>query len=336
MKYKKVTITDIAKECNVSAVTVSNALRYKDNLVSEEKKREIFDVASRMGYLSKFSTNKVLVLIIDNSNVIENTKIFKEMKQGIEESCLLHKYTAYFHHTNPNDLEIIINRFCLRRLYDGVIVVGLHAFPEVDIQLLHQSQIPVVILDAANSDQQFDYIVMNNEDSTYELTNYLISKGHRHIGFITIDETWNNMKLRKDGYKRALQENHLTYDPMYDLRLNFDSNVSEYLMKRLQELKKYSKGIPSAYVAAEDMYAIELLEVTKKLNLHIDVTGYDDIEIAKTYSPTLTTVKVNNVAMGKAAVARIVEKRLDPKSPCQKIQVSNTIIYRESTNLKNK
>lgn len=62
----------------------------------------------------------------------------------------------------------------------------------------------------------------------------------------------------------------------------------------------------------------------------VSVVGFDDLPFCAISNPPLTTIKVYNREMGRAAVRRLVEMAKHGADYCTKIQVRSSFVERES------
>ena len=207
----KIKISDIAKKAGVSDGTVSNALNNRKG-ISNEKREYILQIAREMGYFRKNSDqDKLIRLLIVNkqAHVVGDTPFFSELIRGIETECSGQGFELVINHV---DAEILKNR----RLEDilktdqtsGILLLG----TEMEVQDLNYFRnicIPLVILDTAFRDTNFDYVAINNVDGTYEIVEHLIKNGHTSIGIINSSHQINNFRERKNGYVHALNDNNL-------------------------------------------------------------------------------------------------------------------------------
>ena len=107
---------------------------------------------------------------------------------------------------------------------------------------------------------------MNLLNAAKYMTEYLIGKGHKNIGFIGVYEEDRSVGLeRENGYIAALKENDLEVD-MENLKLGDFSYESGYeLTKKL--IKK--KNIPTAIFAVTDNLAIATIDCLKDNGLNV-------------------------------------------------------------------
>jgi LacI family transcriptional regulator len=93
---------------------------------------------------------------------------------------------------------------------------------------------------------------------------------------------------------------------------------------------------PDAIVAANDLIAIGVLDVTRARGLRVPedvaLTGYDDIDAASLVSPPLTTIANPAREIGRAC-ARLLLERLDGDvtEVTRAVALSNRLVVRDST-----
>ncbi|MES2464720.1 MAG: substrate-binding domain-containing protein, partial [Armatimonadota bacterium] len=102
-----------------------------------------------------------------------------------------------------------------------------------------------------------------------------------------------------------------------------------------------SENPPTALVAANDSSAAfaqwKLRGAGIRVPDEVSLVGFDDIPLAATTDPPLTTVRVDREAMGRAAVRRLVtllkssENNTEALLPPGQYKLPVTLIEREST-----
>ena len=92
--------------------------------------------------------------------------------------------------------------------------------------------------------------------------------------------------------------------------------------------------LPTAFFADNDRIAAgcctTLLKYGYRIPDNISIIGFDDSSISEVLNPPLTTIKVYNREMGRAAVRRLVEMAKHGADYCTKIQVRSSFVERES------
>jgi DNA-binding LacI/PurR family transcriptional regulator len=147
---------------------------------------------------------------------------------------------------------------------------------------------------------------------------YLLSLGHRNIGFISSPTTVTSRQDRLLGYRKALEKARIPYDKrrvlVYEgeedecLDVTYEFQVGLALGKRLLE----DNPETTAIFAANDMIAIGAIKAIQALGLSVpddvSVIGFDDVPIAQMCIPPLTTLAQPKYEIGKAATEMLITR----------------------------
>ena len=138
-------------------------------------------------------------------------------------------------------------------------------------------------------------------------------------------------KAQLDGYKAALDEHDIPFDP--DLVREGDFSTAGGYLQGLSLLKNSAKR-PTAIFAGSDLQSMGVYEAARTLDLKIpeqlSVIGFDDVQTAAYMDPALTTVRQPLQDMAAAAVRMIIDK--SHGRPIQNRSIyPTTLIVRDST-----
>ena len=186
---KNVTMKDIAKELNVSSVTVSKALNDKEG-VGEELKQKIKDLAKEMGYRMNTMAKSMKEGLSYNVGIIIAEKFagdvqsfylmfYQKISKLLEENGY---YGVLQILTQEDEANLVLPRIYHENRVDGFIVLG--QLSKNYVKVLQDKEVPNVFLDFYYKDLSMDSIVTDNFYGAYELTNYLMASGHSKIAFV--------------------------------------------------------------------------------------------------------------------------------------------------------
>lgn len=217
-----ITAKELAQRLHLSAATVSMVLNRRPG-ISDETRDLVLSEAKRCGYdFSKIKTpppgTVYLVVYKKHGEVVGDTPFFFQVIEGIETTCRDTGYRLqlfYFNEVAPaaEQIELINNSGC-----SGVILLGTEMFLE-DYRPFQSLHVPLVVLDSYYDELPFTTVLINNARGAFLATNYLVSEGHRNIGYLQSARAISNFEERADGFFRALRQNEIKKNMSYVFRV---------------------------------------------------------------------------------------------------------------------
>ena len=330
------TIKDVAKHAGVAVSTVSLVVNNKENVAESTRQkiqRAIEDLKyhprrSARGLVMRKSGNIGFILTDDHFSVAEPfyTKIFL----GTEVEARKYDYYILLTTLERRNTKNIVPRFLLERNVDGVIFAGSVPFKIIDY--VKNTSLPFIFVDYLPSNGRYSSILIDNINGAFQATDYLIKSGHQQIVFIGGGMGHPSLKDRYEGYKKALSAANIPFseklvycdEPYPGIREGYDA--AQRLLSRGSKF--------TALFAANDALAIGAIRCFRDFNLRIPedvaIVGFDDVEIANTAHPTLTTMHVPKEEMGAIALRRIVEMIDKKDASFSKTVVPVKLVLRES------
>ena len=313
-----VTVKDIAEKCGVSTATVSKALNgYGD--ISEKTAERIRKMAEEMHYtpnvaarqLKTNASHTIGVLFEDDTNVGLTHEFFAAILNAAKVQAEKDGYDILFISRNIAGRRASFLEHARYRSCDGVLIANLN-YSNEDVRKLIYSEIPTVTIDYTYNDHSS--VLSANVEGEYELTKYVISRGHRKIAFVHGENT-SVTKKRLIGFYRALTEAGITVPDRYIVESRYHD--LESCRTATQSLLALPDR-PTCILYSDDYSYIggrgALTEAGLSVPDDISVVGYDGIEMAKTLYPPLTTFAQDTEAMGKRAIQKLIEIIENPKT----------------------
>lgn len=329
---KKVTVYTIAKEAGVSVSTVSNILNHKTGNYSSETERTVKVIASKLGYQFKTKKIKLITPVLENFNPDEN-RFHVEMRNGIREVCKQYKFHLQELYIPFNYFAGQINEILEKDDCDGILLVG-SILKKEQIDLMHISKKPYVLIDNGLSGQEHNSVSINNESTAFALTELLINNHHTNIGFVGANSDIQNYLERENGFRQAMNYYQLERKRIYDIPATQAGEIDEKKLEtHLQKLIK-TKNPPTAYCAANDYCAYILIKTCDRLGIKMSVTGFDNISLLEPYDDYLTTATIHSDQLGIVAIERLLQLIDNSTQTSTKILVSTEILLKNSV-LKN-
>ena len=180
---KTVSMQDIADELGISKVTVSKALNGKDG-VGEELKQKIFQSAQEHGYIlpdyGQRRAKKVGIVMSDRFNSGDAGKFYMGMYEKIIAELRKVMCASMMITPTRESLQSDLDMLERKGTVDGLILLGILDRKVRDA--VDTIPLPKVYVDVYDVTHKSDSVVTENIYSAYELTDYLIQKGHKDIG----------------------------------------------------------------------------------------------------------------------------------------------------------
>lgn len=328
-----VTVKDIAKMAGVSHTTVLKALNDKPK-ISIELKEKIKKLAEENNYVINANArslalqkNKVIGLVITDISI----PLFAEMTKAIEEVARESGYNVIVS-CSENDAkkenEAIVSMQELR--VAGIIITPSYKGNEF-IKSLNKSKVPFIVLGKLEGTDS-DYITFDDRTATYKAAKYLTEIGHRKIACLVngnIDT--NPFKYWVEGYKKALDEAGLEFNPEYviDCGTTPDSGY-----RSARELSLRSDR-PTAIINFSDTNVMGVTRGLKDNGVRVpqdmSLVVLQDDDIFKYSSPSLTSVSFPVYELGRLSAECLLKKIVQKKSDIKKVMLPVELIIREST-----
>lgn len=328
-------MADLARIAGVSTSTVSRALA-DSPLVNDRTKERIRALAKQKNYrlntmarnfrLKEALTLGVVIPAAEEADWRMSDPFFLELLGGIADAVNERGHHLLLSKMSAQSADWI-EAFVETHTTDGLILIGQGMQHERidEIASLYGS---VVVWGARVSPEQ-SYITVgsDNELGGYLATRHLIDQGRRRIAFIG-NTALPEAKLRFDGYRRALAEAGLDFDPALEQtpanRRDAGYEAARELLARVE---------PDAIFAFSDMFAIGAIRVLREAGLavprDVSVVGYDDLEIAAYYHPSITSIHQDRHDGGRLLVERLLARIAG--EPSESVTLDTRIIVRESS-----
>jgi DNA-binding LacI/PurR family transcriptional regulator len=332
------TSLDIAELAGVSQSTVSRALR-GNPMVSKKTRQRILDIARQLDYtvdknasnLRSQQTHTLALLFFedptsDDSNI---NPFFLSMQSWITRVCsergydLLVSFQSMSRNWHAD--------YTGSRKADGLILLGYGDFLAYrgKLDALGQSGARFVRWGSLLPDRFGISIGSDNLQGGRMVCEHMVAQGRRRIAFLGAPEHSPEVLERYRGYEAALQAAGVALDPA--LRIDAVTNEQsghDAVLALLDRGQQFD-----AVFAASDLIAIGAMRALKNRGLGIPedvaVAGFDDIAMASSVSPPLTTVAQDTRRAGRLLVEALIN--LIEGKPVQSRRLPTHLVVRESS-----
>jgi len=306
-----VTMWDIARRAGVSVTTVSRALNDKPD-ISKQTKARILAIAEELNYainvhaqaLASGDSKTLGLIVADSAN-----PFYAKITRGVEDTARAHGYGVILCNTSEDsEREIGAHQMLREKRVDGMLITSILTGLD-PLRRLEQESVPFVLLNRYLEGIDADCVLNDNRQGAYEATAHLCALGHRRIIHLTGPQQISSVRERLAGYREALEEHDIPFDPQLVLRCDLKLEGGYQLAKAA--IPTLSPR-PTAVFAYSDLLAIGVLKALRELGLRVPqdiaLVGYDDIEFAPFVEPPLTTVAQYAYEIGQKGTEILLEK----------------------------
>ena len=321
------TVAEVAVAAGVGKATAARTLGNYGS-VSPTARARVLAAAEKLRYrpnslarsMTTGITHTLGVIVADISN-----PFFAGVIRGIADACNASDYTAIVLST---DEKLAAERSAIGVLMDkqvdGIILSSAAVRPdEIDhITEAIGRGIPVVLLDRTVKGLNLDAVVIDNRESARDAVRYVISKGHRLIGFVwgptsterhmTRDQIvaaadrslWSEAE-RLRGYLDALDEAGIEFNGQFISHCPHNESDVTGAVAYMLELPDR----PTALLATETDAMVGALRAIRQHGLSypgdISLIGFDDSSWANVMDPPLSMIAQPMLQLGKDAAQRV-------------------------------
>ncbi len=331
--FKRVSQQDIAREANVSRVTVSLVLAGKDQ-TSEATRKRVLEVAARLRYrpnllvqgMQSGRTGAVGLIMPPSMH------FHGQIARGIHDELVKNDYVPIQLWTNSSPegkaTELAqIHRLVDRRV-DGVIIFPADAsVPDVHYREIWERNIPLVTVDRETTTHA-DHVGTDEELGGQLVAEHLLKLGHKRFAHLTYPNRPGSVSRRRDAFLKLVK------------KAGGECKVYEGEQKdfsRLaRELLEHSPR-PTAVFAATDLIAMKIYAAAAECGLeipgHISVMGYADFPFSEDLVPPLSTVRQDPYQIGTVAAKVLLDRVLNRESSMapRKCLIKPEVVIRKST-----
>lgn len=309
---KELTIYDLAKRLNVSGSTVSRALS-NHYAVSKKTRKKVMELAEELGYRKNNFATQLRNQKTHTIGVIAhelNSPFISSVLSGIEKVATEAQYQIIIGHSDESNAKEIANAgnfFCKR--VDGLIASL--AFDTVSLSHYDpfvEKGVPLVFFDRVELDSPGVKVVIDNKAAGYNATKHLIEQGCKRIMHVTGDLSKNVYSDRLAGFKNALWEHDLFFEPKHLLVTNLSEQAGVEVAQQILRMETKPDGlfIISDFCASVCMQYLKANGI--RIPEDIAIVGFNNDVISRIVEPQLTTVNYRGREMGEIVAQNLISQ----------------------------
>ncbi len=299
-------LKDIAAALGISVVTVSNALSGK-NRVSEDLRNKIIQKADELEYdYSRYEKQREVRIgvLVSEKYINAADSFYWEMYQHVAYAACRWRGTTVIEVLEKYNQEGSLPKMINEKNVDGILVMGWMSHDYIR-KLIDSIRLPIVLLDFQYKDLPCDAVISANYIGGYKITQYLLERGHRKIGFVGSVKANENIMDRYFGYRKGLAEYGI---PLREDWILEDRDIVTGDMLHIE----LPRELPGAFVCNSDLAASKLYDALQEKRFRVpedvSVIGYDNYLRRHSFARELTTYNVDMKHMSEDAVKILYSK----------------------------
>ncbi len=333
------TIRDVASKAGVHASTVSRVFSGNAKISAETRYR-VLSVAKDLNFqpnavarsLSVSQTNIIGIVIPHIYDGYFDDSFFPQIMRGLMRVAYQHEYRVLVGGSNSHadELSQILNMLSSRQA-DGIVALSNRL--DVDtVEQLYQLGAPFVLIGRPPiHHDKISWVSTDDRRHTRQAIDYLISLGHKRIGFVGGDPGVLVTSERLQGYRSALVAANI--QPQ-DEWVNYAFFAEDGGFQAANVLMGLDEP-PTAFYCANDLMAIGVMRGLREQGLHVprnvSVLGTNASPESAWVSPSLSSLRVPYAALAAGAAQLLITGIQKEGGPVGSHMLDSELVIRQST-----
>lgn len=330
-------LADVSRAAGVSVATASRVLNGATHPVSADTRSRVLAAAQRLGYSPSAlaqalvtRTSRLIGVIV--SDIVN--PYFAVIARGVDDMSARAGYVTMLSNADRRTTSEI-NRLQTMRDYRaaGVIFAGSGYVDDPQTAELAKAvgqarEQGVLAISLTDREIGAPVIAADNHAAAYDLTDHLVSLGHRRIVFIEGPAGLMATEERRAGFLARMADADLA-DQAECLPGGFDFEAGHAATLRVVA----GRALPDAIIAANDEAAVGALNALRQARISVPeqvaVAGIDDLPVARFVG--LTTVSLPLYELGAMAARRIIDAGGGAATDTGPVVLAHRLVPRETT-----
>lgn len=332
-----VTSKDVAKEANVSHMTVSRAFQ-PNSSIKEETRKKVLEVAKKLNYIPNYKAKSLVM----NRNF--SVGLFFSSMEGTSE-IFLGDLVSQIYQLLPHNYLLAVNSVdrinlatdedymiqSIIRRFDGIIIVTQSEKDDSFIDYLQKSEIPTVVMNRL-MDQKDIYNVSTNESAGIkELVTYLAKCKITTVGTIKGFPGFYSSGNRYHEFLKACEQAGIK---MIDTAIEAGEYTISSGYEAMKAILHKNKSLPEMIFCENDNMAIGAIkacgEYAIQVPQNLSIVGFDDTNYARYASPGLTTIHKPYKEMAKISMEILLQLMAGERPEKRNYHIDSRLVIRES------
>jgi DNA-binding LacI/PurR family transcriptional regulator len=323
-------MADVARRAGVSAQTVSRVSNGQAN-VDEATRARVLDAMRDLGYRPNGAARALksgrfhtIGVIMTKLRTLGNIRVLDEIATEAARagfSVLLMPIAE----TTPRRVSGAYQRMTAQAVDGAVIILQARFVDEAEFTL--PPGVPVVVIDS-ETNPGYPVVATDHGLGARQATRHLLGLGHRGVWHIAGPETSFSAAHRAESWARTLLDAGLSPSPPMHGDWTAESGYRHGLtLGRRPDV--------TAIFAANDEMALGAMRALRELGRDIpgdvSIVGFDDMDVAASLWPPLTTVRQDFAAVGRLSIRKLLARVSDSGKDADTTIVPTRLIIRNST-----
>lgn len=306
-------LKNIAEKLNLSKTTVSWVLsgKAREKGISQATADRVLEYAAELHYrpnllARSLNTGETRTIGLIMPSIADS--FYSEVARAIESEARCNGYSLMISSSEADvNREEEMIRLFLSKCVDGIIIAPTK-YSKAEIVRLIDGCYPFVTFDRYFPELDASYVIINNRDSSYMLTQHLIKKGCKRIALLTTNSYLTTMSLRQQGYKEALIDSGFACKP----DLIGEIGYQEYERNTYKVLDDIFLKVPDVdgFFFTTHILAIEAFQYfhDKGINTAFEMACIHEMPVFSVLAPKINVAKMPVEEIGRNSVKILMEQ----------------------------
>lgn len=316
------TIKDVANFAGVAVGTVSRVLA-GNKTVTDDMRTRVEKAIKALDYKPNLAARAMRTKTIQAIGLLVpdiSNPFFAQIARDVEIAAAEHGHSVMVANSHDDPVHEAKQLAMLAQHSPRGIIVAAVLSDSVQTTV---PDVPVVSIDRRFADSPLASV--DHRQSSKELGQYIVSLGHRRIGYVSGPMSKTVAKDRAEGFITGVKSAEGA--ELTSLEGDFSFTSGEELGRQLLE----RSDRPTAIVGANDQIAIGIMRAARDMNLSLPedltVAGFDDIQLASLIAPRLTTISQPTKELARQTVRAMI----NGDAPLKDITLKGELVKRSST-----
>jgi len=296
-------LEEVARLAGVSRSTVSRVIN-EEPYVSAKARDAVHEAIVALGYspnqaartLAGNRANAIALVVSEQGSRVLSDPFFAGVLRGVHAELTGRRVQLVLMMTTQQDVEQDVVGYLSGGHVDGVLIVSLHGQDPLPLKLA-EAGVPLVVCGRPLVGDGIQYVDSDNFNGALEGARYLVSTGRKRIATIAGPKDMAVGMDRLNGWRRGMVEAGMAADLVAHSDFTPDGGAAA-----MAALLAREPDLDAVFVAA-DIMAMGALRVlhaeNRRIPRDVAVVGFDDLMIASTALPPLTTVRQDVEQLGR-------------------------------------